>query len=153
MVNFVHMTNKCPTCSILQLENQTQQLLLWMSFWFHGKTTTHIILCSTICLDSSMFEQTRGWKSDSSSDSTSLDESSVVPLYFLRSLVNLPILLLTAHNILKSSQGTIHPMVMEGHLPMATWPVSGDLSHRRIFRWSYWNPQEVVMNFNRDGIF
>ena len=52
----------------------------------------------------------------------------------LRSLIDLPILLPPTHNILTSPQGTIHPMVMEGHLPLAAWPVSGDPIAQKDFQ-------------------
>ena len=67
----------------------------------------------------------------------------------LSSLMDFPILPAT-NNILTSSQGTNHPMVKEGHLPLGAWPVSGD--HGRTFRRSYRNPQEVMANLDRDSI-
>jgi len=44
----------------------------------------------------------------------------------LNSLNGVPILLPQTPEIVTNLLGQNHPLVMEGHLPLATWPVSGD---------------------------
>ena len=74
---FVCITNECPTSSVLQLETRSSSSYSGCSFNFMEKALpVHV---STICLDPSMLEQAGRGENISSSDSTSLDESSVVP--------------------------------------------------------------------------
>ena len=44
----------------------------------------------------------------------------------LQMLVSSPVLLPETQDILTSPRGEHHPMAMEGHLPLATWPISVD---------------------------
>ena len=52
----------------------------------------------------------------------------------LRSLIDLPILLPPTQNFVTNPEDQSHPMAMEGHLPLATWPVSGDPTTQKDFR-------------------
>ena len=52
----------------------------------------------------------------------------------LESLVDLPILLPPTHDILMSQNGKNHPLILQGHLPLAAWPISGKHSDLRDFR-------------------
>jgi len=54
--------------------------------------------------------------------------------YLLKSLMDYPILLPPVQNILIGPEGESHPLVLQGHLPLAAWPISGDLSALRDFR-------------------
>ena len=48
--------------------------------------------------------------------------------FLLRSLIDLPILLPPVHDILLNPEGQTHPLVGQGHLPLAAWLISGDPS-------------------------
>ena len=48
----------------------------------------------------------------------------------LRNLVDLPVLLPPVQSII---MGLNHPLVMDGHLPLATWPISGDTTAQQDF--------------------
>lgn len=52
----------------------------------------------------------------------------------LRSLVDYPILLPPLPDIVISPEGRTHPLVLEGHFPLAAWPVSGNPSAQRDFQ-------------------
>ena len=52
----------------------------------------------------------------------------------LESLVDLPILLPPTHDILMSQNGKNHPLILQGHLPLAAWPISGKHSDLSDFR-------------------
>ena len=45
--------------------------------------------------------------------------------------------------------GTSHPLVLEGHLPLATWPVLGDVSAQEAFEGGYRDHSEVLERINR----
>ena len=51
----------------------------------------------------------------------------------LEFLINLPILLPPIQDVITSPEGHNHPMVRNGHLPLAAWPVSGDHVRQRDF--------------------
>ena len=51
----------------------------------------------------------------------------------LNSLVDLPILLPPIPQIVTNSAGQNHPLAGEGHLPLAAWPVSGEVAKREDF--------------------
>ena len=51
----------------------------------------------------------------------------------LNSLVDLPILLPPIPQIVTNSAGQNHPLAGEGHLPLATWPVSGEVAKQEDF--------------------
>lgn len=51
----------------------------------------------------------------------------------LKCLVGLPILLPPLQDILQGPHGENHPMVLEDHLPLAAWPISGNHTVRRTF--------------------
>ena len=46
----------------------------------------------------------------------------------LETLANEPVLLPMSQDILQNPQGEPHPLVTEGHLPLAAWPISGNNS-------------------------
>lgn len=52
----------------------------------------------------------------------------------LRALVDTPALLPSLKDIITDPTGQHHPLVLEGHLPLAAWPVSGDSSSQKAFR-------------------
>ena len=51
----------------------------------------------------------------------------------LNSLVDLPILLPPIPQIVTNSAGQNHPLAGEGHLPLAAWPVSGEVAKQEDF--------------------
>lgn len=51
----------------------------------------------------------------------------------LEMLVSEPVLLPMSQDILQNTQGEPHPLVTEGHLPLAAWPVSGKNSEPGAF--------------------
>jgi len=55
----------------------------------------------------------------------------------LKSLIDLQILLPPTQDIVTNPEGQNHPMAMEGHLPPATWPVSGNSAMQKEFRQTY----------------
>lgn len=55
----------------------------------------------------------------------------------LKSLIDLQILLPPTQDIVTNPEGQNHPMAMEGHLPPATWPVSGNPAMQKEFRQTY----------------
>ena len=52
----------------------------------------------------------------------------------LRALADYPILLLPVQDILIGPEGQSHPLVLQSHLPLAAWPISGDPSAPTDFR-------------------
>ena len=52
----------------------------------------------------------------------------------LGSLVDIPLLLPPLQDIVTSVTGQAHPLVLEGHLPLAAWPVSGETFDQEDFR-------------------
>ena len=52
----------------------------------------------------------------------------------LRHLRGFPILLPPTGDIVTGPDGSNHPMAMEGHLPLAAWPISGDPTMLRDFQ-------------------
>ena len=52
----------------------------------------------------------------------------------LKSLIDFPILLPPIPDIVTNPQGLSHPLAIEGHLPLAAWPVSGNPTVQRDFQ-------------------
>ena len=52
----------------------------------------------------------------------------------LKSLIDFPILLPPIPDIVTNPQGLSHPLAIEGHLPLATWPVSGNPTIQKDFQ-------------------
>ena len=52
----------------------------------------------------------------------------------LERLRDYPILFPPTQDILTNSEGQRHQMALEGHLPLAAWPISGDLTRREFFQ-------------------
>lgn len=52
----------------------------------------------------------------------------------LRALSDYPILLPPVQDIIIGPGGQSHPLVLQGHLPLAAWPISGETSNTRDFR-------------------
>ena len=52
----------------------------------------------------------------------------------LQSLQDAPILLPNTMDIILNPQGEPHPLVQEGHLPLAAWPVSGRVMAQKAFQ-------------------
>ena len=51
----------------------------------------------------------------------------------LESLIGQPLILPPVQDILTDPDEHCHPLVMEGHLPLAAWPISGDHARHRDF--------------------
>jgi hypothetical protein len=71
----------------------------------------------------------------------------------LQSLQDVPILLPNTMDIILNPQGEPHPLVKEGHLPLAAWPVSGRIMAQRPFRQHCVHHAEVMEKINRVGLF
>ena len=52
----------------------------------------------------------------------------------LGALVDLPVLLPPLEDIITGPGGQTHPLIRNGHLPLAAWPVSGETSDQRAFQ-------------------
>lgn len=96
--------------------------------------TVHV---STICLDTCCLEKLR------------LEQTRAVliaPVWhnqlwypcLLKNLTDYPILLPPGQNILIGPEGESHPLMLQGHLPLAAWPISEDLSALRDVRRELW---------------
>ena len=66
-------------------------------------------------------------------DSPSVAQLDLVPTV-TQDLIDFPIVLPPTQNIVTNPEGLSHPMAMEGHLPLAAWPVSGDPIVQKDFR-------------------
>ena len=78
---------------------------------------------SPICPDSTLSEQTESRGGLSTADCTRVAKSVWFP-QLLGYLVDFPILLPLGQSIITDPAG---PLVLEGHLPLAAWPVPGDV--------------------------
>ena len=63
----------------------------------------------------------------------------------LKFLIGFPILLPPIPDIVTNPHGLNHPLAIEGHLPLAAWPVSGNLTAQRDFQ------MELSASFNSPG--
>ena len=148
---FIRFPDEYPTTDILQLETRSGGSYSGCPFHFMGKPLS--LYVPTFCSDLSVFEQTQGGKSNSSSDSASLDKSGMVPS--------------TSTELDRfSDPSSSEPQHLDKPTGHSTPHGNGGPSTsgrvaclRRSYRTEglsdgvYRNHQKVMANFNRDSIF
>ena len=71
----------------------------------------------------------------------------------LKSLMDYPILLPSTQDILLGPEGQSHPLVLQGHLPLAAWPISGNPCILRDFQRELSNSSGNHGALHRVGVF
>ena len=99
------------------------------------------ICVPTIHLNHTLLGETLTEASERSVNCSSLAQSALVPS-LLRVLMDYPTLLPPVQDFFIGPEGQSHPLVLQGHLPLAAWPISGDPSTPRDSRRKLWSLSE-----------
>jgi len=123
--------NECPTSAVLLLETGPSSLDSRRSFnLMEEPLPIHV---PSICPHTTLHGQVQRGENYSNLDSPSVAQSDLIPSVG-QELIDLQILLPSTQDIVTNLEDQNHPMAMEGHIPLAAWPVSGNPAMQKDFR-------------------